>query len=84
MRGKIICSIYSFKGIKNGAIGHTFNKLLFGGLSMSKASKNKKNKVPRLTEAEYANYVNSLKTAGQVCEETQKEPLKTDVEQQKS
>lgn len=51
---------------------------------MSKASKNKKNKVPRLTEAEYANYVNSLKTAGQVCDETQKEPLKTDVEQQKS
>ncbi len=39
---------------------------------MGKSSKSKKNKVPRLTEAEYANYVNSLKTAGQVCAETQK------------
>ncbi len=44
---------------------------------MGKSSKNKKNKVPRLTEAEYANYVNSLKTAGQVCDETQKPPAQT-------
>ena len=33
--------------------------------------------MPRLTEAEYANYVNSLKTAGQVCDESQKPPTDT-------
>ncbi len=43
---------------------------------MGKSSKNKKNKVPRLTEAEYANYVNSLKSEGQVCVETQPKNLK--------
>ena len=32
---------------------------------MSKPSKTKKDKVPRLTEAEYANYVNRLKTIEQ-------------------
>ncbi len=51
---------------------------------MGKASKNKKNKVPRLTEAEYANYVNALKMAGQGCNETQKEPIKTAEMQGKS
>jgi len=65
------------------AIGHTFYKLLFGGLSMGKASKNKKNKVPRLTEAEYANYVNLLKAAGQGCDESQKEPPHTGAEKER-
>lgn len=43
---------------------------------MSKTSKNKKNKVPRLTEEEYANYVNTLKMSGQGCVETQKAEMK--------
>ena len=37
---------------------------------MRKSSKNKKNKVPKITEEQYANYVNSLKEMGQVCVET--------------
>ncbi len=41
---------------------------------MGKSSKSKKNKVPRISEAEYADYVNSLKTAGQVCDEGRKTP----------
>ena len=41
---------------------------------MGKSSKNKKNKVPRITEEEYVDYVNSLKSAGQVRGEVQKEP----------
>ena len=36
---------------------------------MRKSSKNKKNKVPKITEEQYANYVNSLKEMGQVCVE---------------
>ena len=41
---------------------------------MGKSSKTKKNKVPRITEEEYVDYVNSLKSAGQVRDEGQKEP----------
>lgn len=37
---------------------------------MSKSSKGKKNKVPKLTEAEYASYISSLKTP----DETQPKP----------
>ena len=33
---------------------------------MSKSSKSKKNKVPKLTEAEYAAYISSLKGTGEV------------------
>ena len=33
---------------------------------MSKSSKGKKNKVPKLTEAEYAAYISSLKGVGEV------------------
>lgn len=32
---------------------------------MSKSSKGKKNKVPKLTEAEYAQYISSLKGTGE-------------------
>ena len=41
---------------------------------MGKSSKSKKNKVPKITEEEYVDYVNSLKSAGQVRVEEQKEP----------
>ena len=36
---------------------------------MRKNTKNKKNKVPRLTEEEYNQYVNSIKAAGQGYDE---------------
>lgn len=32
---------------------------------MSKPSKNKSNKVPKITEAEYAEYISALKTIGE-------------------
>lgn len=35
---------------------------------MSKSSKGKKNKVPKLTEAEYAEYITSLKATGEASE----------------
>ena len=42
---------------------------------MRKSSKNKKKKVPKITEEQYANYVNSLKEMGQVCVENTKTVL---------
>ena len=50
---------------------------------MGKSSKNKKNKVPKITEEQYVDYVNSLKTAGQVRGEQPKEATMCCVEKSK-
>ena len=41
--------------------GHTFTKSERGGACMSKPTKSKKDKVPKITEAEYAAYLSSLR-----------------------
>lgn len=47
---------------------------------MSKSSKGKKNKVPKLTEAEYASYISSLKSPDETLPKPQTDE-KTDSEQ---
>jgi hypothetical protein len=48
-------------GIKSIDEGHTFTKSKRGGTCMNKPTKNKKDKVPKITEAEYAAYLSSLR-----------------------
>jgi hypothetical protein len=47
--------------IKEGKKGHTLNKIPMRRFCMRKPKNTKKAKVPRLTEAEYAAYINALK-----------------------
>ena len=62
---------------------HTFTKFRRGGFCiMGKTTKGKKEKIPRLTEAEYAEYISSLKTSEDCTRPTNSEEKTASLEGQ--
>ena len=66
-------------GIKEAEEGHTLYKSKRGGVRMRKGLKPKKEKVHKLTEAEYAEYLSTLRGLG---EETPAEAQKQEENKQ--
>ena len=62
MTEREICSAFFFDGrIRMRKTGHTFTKSDREEACMSKPTKSKKDKVPKITEAEYTEYISHLR-----------------------